>query len=85
MLGKKASEHADTTMVAEDSGFIDEQQTLYESMWSAHTISRERWQLHVNEAARDRLFEDIMVEADRGGGGWERCEHLQLSARPRRR
>jgi hypothetical protein len=48
----------------EDTGFIDELRALYESGRNARTIRRGRWQLRINEAECNRMFEEITVEAD---------------------
>lgn len=46
---------------------VHEQRAVYDSVHSDRIIRRERWQLHVNEAARDRLIEEIVAETVAGG------------------
>lgn len=51
-------------MIAEKLGFVDDERALYDSVCSARTIRCKRLPQRVNEAARGRLFTEIVLEAD---------------------
>lgn len=51
------------SMLAKNPSIVDEQRVLYDCVSSTNAIYCERWRLRVNEAKRNRMFEDLMVEA----------------------
>lgn len=46
-------------MVAAVTGIININRAVLASVHKTYTIRHERWQLHVNEAERNRLFEGL--------------------------
>jgi hypothetical protein len=60
----RASVDAIEAMVAVDPGIVDKQRAVLYSVHSTCTIRRKRWQLHVNEVSRNRIFESLDAKDD---------------------